>query len=208
MVYHTSHDLTNQLQRVIASRSYLLRDLSGQQKSVAAKSVDVQNDDSDADSSPSSPSSFSSSFSNNDDEQGGNKRNEQFSSRRLGLHDTGTQTEDAQEDANQNLKRTMGVDYENFNVVGSDITPVDTSRSPKRPKLKHQFEPGLEVITTIENTRLRNIINFIDLTGEPDTTDEFVRSGSSNIMVINLTEVGDLVVKRNSSGIELIELED
>lgn len=83
-----------------------------------------------------------------------------------------------------------------------------TFQSPKQPKLEPKVEPGSEVTTTIENTRFRSMNNFIDLTAELDTTDESVRSGSRNMEVIDLTEVEDPVVNRNSSGIELIELED
>ncbi|KAG9523382.1 hypothetical protein KCV07_g2376, partial [Aureobasidium melanogenum] len=86
--------------------------------------------------------------------------------------------------------------------LGDDL--VFISQSPKQPKLEPKVEPGPEVTTTNRNAMLRSIDNFVDLTGEPDTE------------VIDLTGVEDPVVNRsnssielrNSSGIELIELED
>lgn len=68
--------------------------------------------------------------------------------------------------------------------------------SPKQPKLEPKVEPDPEVTTANKTAMLRSIKNFIDLTGEPDTE------------VIDLTGTEDPVVNRNSSGIELIDLED
>ncbi|KAH0007785.1 hypothetical protein KCU78_g11588, partial [Aureobasidium melanogenum] len=89
---------------------------------------------------------------------------------------------------------------------GNDLT--QPSRSSKRPKIEPKVEPGSEVTVTNRYTTFRNMNNVIDLTGEPDTTDESVRSGSRSKEIIDLTGVEDSVVNRRSSGIELIELED
>ncbi|KAG9661754.1 hypothetical protein KCU64_g2371, partial [Aureobasidium melanogenum] len=92
------------------------------------------------------------------------------------------------------------------NRFGNDLTQL--SRSSKRPKVEPKVEPGSEVTVTNKYTTFRNMNNIVDLTGEPDTTDESVTSGSRSKEVIDLTEVEDPVVNRRSSGIELIELED
>jgi hypothetical protein len=89
---------------------------------------------------------------------------------------------------------------------GNDLTQL--SRSSKRPKIEPKVEPDSQVTVTNTYTTFRNMNNIIDLTGEPDTTDESVRSDSGSKEVIDLTEVEDPVVNRSSSGIELIELED
>ncbi|KAG9965470.1 hypothetical protein KCU61_g1666, partial [Aureobasidium melanogenum] len=89
---------------------------------------------------------------------------------------------------------------------GNDLTQL--SRSSKRSKVEPKIEPDSEVTVTNKYTTFRNMNNIIELTGEPDTTDESVRSGSRSKEVIDLTEVEDPVVNRRSSGIELIELED
>ncbi|KAG9841373.1 hypothetical protein KCU98_g8841, partial [Aureobasidium melanogenum] len=73
---------------------------------------------------------------------------------------------------------------------------VIISESPEQPKLEPKVEPDPEVTITNEIAMLRSIDNnFIDLTGEPETE------------VIDLTGVEDSFINRNSSGIELIELE-
>ena len=98
--------------------------------------------------------------------------------------------------------------YTADNAPDLDTDRVCTSQSPRRPKPEPKIEPSPEVTTTNENTGFRNMNNFIDLTGEPDTVDEPIRAGSRSMQVIDLKYVKDLVVKRHSSGIDLIELED
>lgn len=83
--------------------------------------------------------------------------------------------------------------YTADNAPDLDINRVSTSQSPRQPKPEPKIEPSPEVTITNEDTLFRSMNNFIDLT-RPE--------------VIDLTQVKDLVVKKHSSGIDLIELED
>lgn len=81
---------------------------------------------------------------------------------------------------------------------------VVNSRYPKRPKL----EPDPEVSIISVHMKLGDMSGFIDLTGEQETIHEPVKTGSSSMEVIDLTQVENPIVIRDNSVIELIELED